>query len=127
MPLTIRSRVENEIAILDLEGALTLGPGLQALREAARKQLTEHRLRGMVLNAADLTVADSAGLGELTIIYTLASRQQCPLVIAGARPNLMTTLEITHLDGLLPTLSDVPAALASLRPERREGVGGGAR
>ena len=114
MPLSIQSRVENEIAILDLEGALTLGPGLQSLREAARKQLADTRLRGIVLNASKLTAADSAGLGELTIIYTLASRQNCALVIAGARPNLITTLQVTHLDALLPVVSDVGAALNSI-------------
>jgi anti-anti-sigma factor len=111
MPLTIQSRVENEIAILDMEGALTLGPGLQTLRDAARKHLSDTRLRGIVLNASSLTFADSAGLGELTILYTLASRQNCALVIAGARPNLITTLQVTHLDGLLPVASDVESAV----------------
>lgn len=116
MPLTIQSRVENEIAILDMEGPLTLGPGLQTLRDAARKQLGNARLRGIVLNASQVTSADSAGLGELTIIYTLASRQNCALVIAGARQNLITTLEVTHLDGLLPMANDVVAAVKLIPP-----------
>ena len=114
MPLTVQPRVENEIAILDLEGALTLGPGLQSLRDAARKVLSDTRVRGIVLNAANLTSADSAGLGELTILYTLASRQKCRVIVAGARPNLITTLQVTHLDALLPVASDVPTAIAQI-------------
>lgn len=115
MSLTIRTRVENEIAILDLEGALTLGPGLRALRDAARKVLAEAHPRGLVLNAENVILADSAGLGELTILYTLASRQKCSVVIAGARQNLITTLQVTHLDALLPVADDVTAAVAQVR------------
>lgn len=114
MSLTIRSRVENEIGILDLEGSLTLGPGLQKLRETVRKILSEAPLRGLVLNAANLTASDSSGLGELTILYTIASRQKCSILIAGARQNLITTLQVTHLDALLPVVPDLETAVAQL-------------
>ena len=62
MPLTVRSRVENEIAILDLEGSLTLGPSLHSLRETARQVLAESKLQGIIIEASRLKTADSAGL-----------------------------------------------------------------
>jgi anti-anti-sigma factor len=117
MPLTVKAQVENEIAILELEGSLTLGPTLPRLRDAVRKILSESRLRGIVLDASKLVTADSAGLGELTVVYTLALRQSCRVVLCGAAQNLITMLQVTHLDELLPAAQDLAgaAALAAAR------------
>src|SRR3954454_19663764 len=103
MSLAVNSRVENEIGILELEGSLTLGPTLHRLREAVRQILAERRPRGIVLEASKLVTADSAGLGELTVVYTLTSRQGCRVALCGAAQNLLTMLEVTHLDELLPS------------------------
>ncbi len=112
MPFSVSSRVENEIAILDLEGSLTLGPGLQVLREATKRSLAESRPKGLVLNVAKLVTADSAGLGELTVVYTVASRQGCGVALAAPAPNLINMLQVTHLDELLPSAADIAAASA---------------
>ncbi|HEX4773666.1 MAG TPA: STAS domain-containing protein [Bryobacteraceae bacterium] len=114
MSLIVNSRVENEFGILELEGSLTLGPTLSRLREAVRQALAETRPRGIVLEASRLITADSAGLGELTVVYTLASRQGCRVALSGAGQNLLTMLEVTHLDELLPAAGDVGSAIALL-------------
>src|SRR5579884_2975557 len=102
MPLSVNSRVENEIAILELEGTLTLGPALHRVRETAREVLAQNRVSGLVINLANVTSADSAGLGELTVVYTLAGKKSARVAIAGASSMLRSMLEITRLDGLLP-------------------------
>ena len=112
MPVRVAAHVKNEIAILELEGSLTLGPTLHALRDELRRLLTSSKLRGVILDAAKLATADSAGLGELTVAYTLASRQGCPLVLAGATSNLTHMLKVTHLDELLPAVPDASAGVA---------------
>ena len=114
MPVRVASHVENEIAILELEGSLTLGPTLHALRDDLRKLLSASKLRGVILDAKKLATADSAGLGELTVVYTLGSRQGCRVVLAGAAPNLTHMLKVTHLDELLHAVSDVAAGIAYL-------------
>jgi anti-anti-sigma factor len=114
MPVRVAAHVENEIAILELEGSLTLGPTLHALRDELRRVLTSSKLRGVILDATKLATADSAGLGELTVAYTLASRQSCPVVLAGAASNLTHMLKVTHLDELLPAVPDVTAGMAHL-------------
>ncbi len=110
MPLTIISRTENDIAILELEGALTLGPSLHALRDAARQVLNQGRPGGLIIQVNKVTTTDSAGLGELTVVYTFSSKQGCRVVLSGVSPNLRTMLEVTHLDGLLPSAADVASA-----------------
>lgn len=112
MPLTVNSKLENQIAILDLEGSLTLGPSLQSVREAVKRHLGESGLRGIVLNVSRVPMADSAGLGELTVVYTLAARAGARVALMGVRPNLLTMLEVTHLDALLPSAASLEEAAA---------------
>jgi anti-anti-sigma factor len=102
LPLTVTSRVENDIAILDLEGSLTLGPSLHNLRDTARQVLGKTRLSSIVLRVGGVTATDSAGLGELTVVYSLASTQGCKVALAEVSSSLRTMLEVTHLDGLFP-------------------------
>jgi anti-anti-sigma factor len=114
MPLSITSRVEDNVAILDLSGPLTLGPSLVSLRETARRSLNERKLTGLILHCGQVTLTDSAGLGELTVVYTFASKHGCPLLLAEARPGLKKALQITRLDALLPVVNDVPTAKLQL-------------
>lgn len=115
MALTIRSSVENEIAILELEGALTLGPALHQIRAVTAATLKQHRLRGLVLDLAHVTTADSAGLGELTLVYTMSGREGCPIVVAGAHASIRHMLQVTHLDGLLNQAPSLPEAIATFK------------
>ena len=79
MPLKIASRIEDDIAILELSGTLTLGPHLNALRRTAREALEKTKLSGLILDVAGVTVTDSSGLGELTAVYLFASKRDCPI------------------------------------------------
>ncbi|HEX3682572.1 MAG TPA: STAS domain-containing protein [Bryobacteraceae bacterium] len=115
MPLTIASRAEEGIAILELSGALTLGPHLSSLRRAVRDVLDETKAFGLILQVSGLTATDSSGLGELTLVYSFAARRKCPLVLVGVSPTLRSILEMTHLDGLLPSAPDIVTAKKQLK------------
>jgi anti-sigma B factor antagonist len=110
MPLSIEKRVEQNITVLVLFGPLTLGPSLHALNQAARKTLESASTQALILDVGGVTIVDSAGLGELTLVYTLATRRNCRVVLIGVTPTLRHSLEVTHLDALLPSCSDVNAA-----------------
>src|SRR4051812_30071032 len=66
LSLTVTSHRENDLAILELAGSLTLGPTLQTVREAVRQLLSTNLVAGILLDLAGVTAVDSAGLGELT-------------------------------------------------------------
>lgn len=110
MPLSIENRVEQNVTVLLLSGPLTLGPSLHALNQAARKTLESASTQALILDVAGVTIVDSAGLGELTLVYTLATRRNCRVVLVGVTPTLRHALDVTHLDGLLPSCSDLNAA-----------------
>ncbi len=115
MPLTITSRMEDNLAIIELAGSLTLGPSLKALRENARELLKTANVSGMILRVAGVTSTDSAGLGELTVVYTFASRKGCPIRLVEVSPRLRQMLELTRLDGLLPSATDLVTAKRELK------------
>jgi anti-anti-sigma factor len=115
LPLTVTSHIEDNFAILELAGSLTLGPTLNTLREIARQVLATNKVSGIILQMAEVTVTDSSGLGELTVVYTLATKRKCPIRLAMVSSNLKKMLEMTRIDELLPACADISAAKAELK------------
>jgi anti-anti-sigma factor len=115
LPLKIDPRLEDGFAILELSGSLTLGPHLSALRRTARDFLDSNKVSGLILQVSGLTRTDSSGLGELTVVYSLASRRKCPILLVGVSAALGNMLEMTHLDGLLPAVADLASAKRQLK------------
>jgi anti-anti-sigma factor len=108
--LSINSRLDRNVYILTVTGQLTLGPHLKNLQQAARSALESSTPDGVILDVAGVRYADSAGLGELTIVYSLCTRKQCPLVLASVPVQLRQMLELTRLDALLPSAADIESA-----------------
>lgn len=115
MPFVVKSRSDDEFAVLELSGPLTLSPGLSSLREAARAILGAPKVSGLILHVSGVTSADSAGLGELTIVYTFASQRACPLRLVGATPSLLKMLEMTRLEDLFHPVDSVVIAKTQMR------------
>jgi anti-anti-sigma factor len=115
VPLSVTSRVEDGVAIFELSGSLTLGPSLSSLREQARNVLGANKVSGVILRVANVTVTDSSGLGELTVLYTMATNRKCPIRLVEVTPSLKKMLEMTRIDELLPALNSVSSAKAELR------------
>lgn len=117
MPLTVKSHVEDGFGILELSGSLTLAPSLGALRENAHRVLSTPKLSGIILQVSELTQTDSAGLGELTVVYTMAAKRACPIRLVEASANLRKMLEVTRLEVLLPCTSDMKTAKAEMKQD----------
>lgn len=115
MSLTVISRIEDHFAILELSGSLTLGPTLNTLRETARQVLSSNKVSGIILEMAGVAVTDSSGLGELTVVYTVATNRKCPIRLATVSPSLKKMLEMTRIDELLPAYPDVASAKADIK------------
>ncbi len=103
MPLSVSNRVEDGFAIFELSGPLTLGPSLSNLRESARQAFNSDKISGLILRVAGVTATDSAGLGELTVIYTMATNRNCPIRLVDVSAGLKRMLEMTRIDELLPS------------------------
>ena len=115
MALEVNSRVEEYFGVLELAGTLTIGPWLKSLRETAQELLGTKKLNGVILRVGGVTMTDSSGLGELTVVYTLAKKKGCPVRLVEVSSSLQKMLEMTRLDGLLPSAMDVSAAMADMK------------
>jgi anti-anti-sigma factor len=93
-----------------LTGQLTLGPNLKSLQQMAQVAFETGSPDALIVEVGGVRYTDSAGLGELTILYSLCMRKQCMLILAGVPNQLRQMLELTRLDALLPSASDTEAA-----------------
>ena len=114
LSLTVTSRVEGSCAVLDLNGQLTLGPALGAVRDAAKRALGDRKVSGLLLLMGGVTVADSSGLGELTVVYSMAAKKGCPVRLVEASTSLRKMLQMTRIDELLPTSDTLTEAKSAI-------------
>lgn len=113
MSLIVSTRYDGEIAIVHVQGALTLGPALSALKSRVDKVLSEQSSKGLILNLAGVAEIDSAGLGELVAIHSLAARHGLSIAIVQATPRLKEMLAVTHVDGFFTFYDNEQSAIAS--------------
>ena len=62
----------------------------------------KRRVSGLRLHMARVNAIDSAGLGELTVVYTMASKHRCPILLITVSPSVRRMLELARLEDLLP-------------------------
>jgi len=71
--LELKERQAGDVTILDLSGAVRIGEGSIALRDAIR-DLSADGKKKLLLNLAGVNYVDSSGIGELIANYTTVSR-----------------------------------------------------
>ncbi|MBY0503960.1 MAG: STAS domain-containing protein [Bryobacteraceae bacterium] len=62
------------------------------------------------MDVAAVGDVDSAGLGELVVLYTTAGQHNSRLCLVGASARFVHLLETTRLSGILPVFADEDAA-----------------
>jgi len=71
----------------------------------------------LVLDLSGVSSIDSAGLGEIALLYTGARRENVDLKVAGPNALVRNLLELTNLDSVLEIHSSVDNALAAFRED----------
>lgn len=95
-----------------LSGRLTLGPQLPVFGRRVADLLSAQRPPGLLLKMSEVEDVDSAGLGELVVLYTIAGHSGCRLCLVGPSLRVLRLLETTKLSGILPHFDDALAASA---------------
>jgi anti-sigma B factor antagonist len=112
MALTATVRRVEDVAIVDLDGRITLGENTRYLREEVRYLLSQ-RTKNIVLNMADVGYVDSAGLGELVGLYTTAANRGGSLKLLNLQGKMRNLMEVTKLYTVFPVFEDEKAAVSS--------------
>ncbi len=112
MALTAKVRKVGEVAIVDLNGKITLGENTGILRDELRSLLSQGT-KNIVLNMAGVSYVDSAGLGELVGAYTTATNQGGALKLLHLQGKMKDLMQITKLHTIFPAFEDEKAAVES--------------
>jgi anti-sigma B factor antagonist len=109
--LKINVRQAGRISILDLEGALRLGPSEDAFRERVQ-QLTVGGPAYLAVNLAHVSDLDSSGVGMLMQTYSTSRRNGGKCVFFSPSSRVQMVLRMVHLDKILDISEDEATALA---------------
>jgi len=94
--MNISQRVIGNVALIDLKGRLTLGEGVETLRDKINSLLHQGH-RNLILNLSGVDYLDSAGLGEIVGTYATVRRQGGSLKLVGLTSRIRDLLSITKL------------------------------
>ena len=112
MSLKMTSREVNDIVIIDLSGRLTMGEPCAAIRDEIHDELG-HGYKKVLLNLADVSYIDSAGLGELTAAYTTLNNREGKLKLLNLTKRVHDLMQITKLYTVFDVYDDEKKAIAS--------------
>ncbi len=112
MALSAKTRRVGDIAIVDLNGKVTLGENTGILRDELRGLMSQGH-KNIILNMADVSYVDSAGLGELVGAYTTATNQGGSVKLLHLQGKMKDLMQITKLHTIFSSYDDESAAVAS--------------
>lgn len=112
MAIAVVIRQVNGVAVLDLSGRLTVGEAIGLVRTTIQDLLASGQKK-LVLNLADVTYMDSAGLGGLISVRGSVAEQAGHLVLLNLAKKIHELLKITHTDKIFEIHDDEATALAS--------------
>jgi len=112
MSVKIQRREVDGVIILDLNGRITTGEASVTMRDAVRAELNQGFKR-ILLNLAQVTYIDSAGLGELISAYTTAKNREGDLKLLNLTRRVHDLMQITKLYTVFDVYDNEVAALAA--------------
>lgn len=107
MSFVQRPGTREGVEIVSLSGPFTLGNMFDLQRA-----LQQVNARYLIFDITNVPYMDSAALGLLVNSYVSAQKNGRKIAVAGATPRIITLLEMTKLDNLLPLYPTTEAAEA---------------
>ncbi len=112
--MEISERNDGKVTVLNLSGKVTLGEGDMLLKDKLHSLLNQGR-KDVLLNLAQVSYVDSAGLGAIVSAYTTMTREGGSLKLANVTKKLQDLLSITKLLTVFETFDSEDEALRSYR------------
>ena len=112
MSMKTSSRQVDGVTIVDCSGRITLGEGSVILRDTVKDLLSKGNKK-IVLNLAQVTYIDSAGLGTLVATFHSARSQGATLKLTNLGSKFKEVLQVTKLMTVFDTYDSESAAIQS--------------
>lgn len=110
--MDIKERVVEGVSVLDLGGKIILGEGDIQIKERVKDLLADGQ-RKILLNLADVSYIDSAGLGAMISCYTTAKREGGQMKLVNLTKRVQDLLTITKLITVFDTFDTEKEAIES--------------
>ena len=112
MALRMTERDVNGVTVLDIEGRIVLGEESNSFREKVKSLLAAGKKK-IVLNLANVSYIDSAGLGTLVATFHSARSQGAVLKLANLGQKFKEVLQVTKLMTVFETYDNESGAIQS--------------
>ena len=112
MVMEISERVVGDVTILRLKGRMILEEGEVPLKAAVDGLLRQGRDR-ILLDMADVSYIDSAGVGMIVSKYVSVHRHGGRLKLMRVTPRVARVLQVTKLSSVFAVFDAEPEAVAS--------------
>ena len=112
MNFKVTQRKTRDVAVLDLSGRIVLGDETNRLEETLKALVTSGEKK-ILLNLAEVSYIDSAGLGALVRSQAAATAQDGRIKLLNAPAKVTTLLRITKLQEPFERFEDELEAIES--------------
>ena len=116
MGLLISIREFGDIAILDLQGRVSINNGESELLKSQLGELTAKGVCKFLLNLTDVSQIDSSGLSVIAMTCTSLRSRGGDLRFVRPSGPVLAAFRVLRLPEVIPTFEDENEALASFRP-----------
>jgi len=111
--LNIHIRTAGPATILDIEGAMKLGPTQEQFRDQIQK-LVDAGTTHIAINLSGITDLDSSGIGALVRAFTTLKRAGGKCTFFAPNKRVQMLLKMVRLDSVLDLAEDEATALARI-------------
>jgi anti-sigma B factor antagonist len=111
--MQISERAIGDVTVVDVSGKVTLGDGGDTMMKDKLRSLVQQGRRRLLLNLADVSYVDSAGLGAIVQSYTTVTNQGGALKLVNVTRRIKDLLAITKLITVFETYDDEAEGVAS--------------
>lgn len=112
MALRMTERDVSGVTVLDIEGRIVLGEESNSFREKVKSLLAAGKKK-IILNLAQVSYIDSAGLGTLVATFHSARSQGATLKLTNLGAKFKEVLQVTKLMTVFDTYDTEAAAVGS--------------
>lgn len=112
MALRMNERDVSGVTVLDIEGRIVLGEESNSFREKVKSLLAAGKKK-VILNLAQVSYIDSAGLGTLVATFHSARSQGATLKLTNLGAKFKEVLQVTKLMTVFDTYDTEAAAIQS--------------
>jgi anti-sigma B factor antagonist len=111
--MNISERTIGDVVVVDVSGKITLSDGGDTILRDKLRSLVQQGRRKLLLNLADVTYIDSAGLGAIVHSYATVTNQGGNLKLVNTTKRIQDLLSITKLITVFDTFDDEAEAVTS--------------